>query len=855
MISTVQESNKNICSAKNCSCLSIEDTLENFQTCEEGLDEKEAEKRLKRYGLNDIEAQKVSLLKIFASQFANFLMLLLFFGAASSFFMGEVKDGLVILSLLVINGALGTFQEYRAEKLTQVLRKHIPQKVRVRRNGEERVIYRSGLTVGDIVLVASGQIIPADMRIIKSFGLTVDESALTGESVGVPKRAEEIIADSGPICRSDNLVFAGTVAMSGNCEAVVIGIGKNTEFGKIASLAHSAKKSSSFLKQINNLSSFLFRSSLITTALIFIALIALKPDFGIHNIFLFVVALAIAIEPEMLPLISTLVVTKASQRLAKKGILIKRLSALEDLGSINIICTDKTGTITENVLAIVDVISSNKHECLKYALLSSDKIVDKENLSAGSFDAAIFSRASKKIISETKKTEFKWRGNFDPDFRWQFNIIKTFNGYEVAIKGAAESILKRCRLNGKDQSLLLEQAKALGGQGLRLLCVAKGTIDAKKKYGHKDLKGLEFMGFITFEDPIKETATSALAAANNLGIEIKILTGDSAEVAAVVAKKIGLKATLNQIVTGEEFAKADEDEKNRMCRETVIFARVDPAEKYEIISRLFKNNSVLFLGEGINDAPSLKAANVGMVVQEASDIAQESADIILTEPDLLGIVESVELGRSAINNISRYISINMTQNFGELYTIMLLIILLPTLPILPTQLLLIDFLTELIIPFIVLGNIGLGLVELKKPICLNVRRTCFQSLILACVIMVAQTTLYYMFRDAPQDLFRTLWLIQMILLLFVLTISLRSSDWFFKAARIPLPNVLMLVAIAIFVVLSPFIAPINNWFHLQPYNLIYLIPIFITIIISGTILEILKMEIGRKVLDRDITSC
>ena len=809
-----------------------------LKTGAQGLSEAEAKERLKQYGLNDVEAQKVSLIRIFIKQYANFLMLLLALGAGFSLFLGELVDGLVIAAILAINGILGTIQEYKAEKLTQVLKKHIPQKVNVRRGGQEKIIHRSELTVGDIVIINSGQIISADMRVIKNFGLTVDESSLTGESIGINKQTEILDKEPAGVHECKNVLFAGTVAISGGGEAVVYGTGKNTEFGKIINLTHTSKKRSSFLQQIQHLSDFLFKATLIITGVLFLVLILFKPDFGLNNIFLFAVALAIAIVPEMLPLISTIALTRASLLLAKNGVLVKRLSALEDLGGVNIICTDKTGTITENVLKVKDIIAASKEECLKYALLSSAEVADKEHLLAGSFDAALFAESEKNLIAEFQKTQFIWQENFNPQFRWQFNVFKKFSGSEIAVKGAPEILLERCELLDGEKQNLLVQASNFGKQGLRVLCVAKSEIATKKEYQEKDLHKLKFLGFITFEDPIKDTAKEALQEANHLGLEIKILTGDAPEVATAVARQIGLVVADKQIISGVEFSKATDEVKNRLCVEAIIFARFNPTEKFEIIRRLAVNNSVMFLGEGINDAPSLKIADVGMVVKEASDIAQESADIILTKPDLLTIIKSVILGRQIMSNIAKYILITLTGNFGGLYAISLLSIISPILPLLPTQVLLENILTD--VPMIALVNAPVGRNELKKPMRANIRSLGFQATILGFATIFLQFIFYRLFEHLPHDLFRTLWLVEIILFEFVLIISLRSSDWFWKAAPMPFKTGLFFFVIVIFTIFSPFIYPFNEWFHLQPYSAAFLVPIFLIVGLGLFLVEITK---------------
>ncbi|MEN9341788.1 MAG: hypothetical protein RIQ54_44 [Candidatus Parcubacteria bacterium] len=810
-----------------------------LHTTDSGLSETEAARRLRELGGNDTQASTVSLFSIFAKQYANFLMLLLAFGAGLSLFLGQTVDGLVILSILVINGVLGTFQEYRAQQTSLALRKHIPQRVSVRRDGVVKIIQRSQLVPGDVVVIQSGQIISADMRLIKNFGLIVDESSLTGESTGIVKHAEPLAVTPSAIHECSNILFSGTVSIAGGGEAIVFATGKQSEFGKIITLTHTSKKRSSFLEQIHLLSDFLFRATIIITALLFLILLIFKPGLHINSIFLFAVALAIAIVPEMLPLISTIALTKGSLSLVAHGVLIKRLSALEDLGGVSVICIDKTGTITKNILSVVSVIADDQAQCVRYGLLASAHLQDKDNLLAGSFDAALFAYAPAQQIQNFHDTHFVWQESFDPRYRWQFGVfVDSRGGFVAAVKGAPESIIERCQLSVAEKQAIMKRVSDLGSEGLRSMAVASGAVSSKKTYNEKDLKRLTFRGLITFEDPIKDTASQALSEARRIGLVVKVLTGDAPEVAAAVAHKIGISTTPQEIVTGAQFMNASDEEKNRLVRDSVIFARVTPTDKFEIIRRLAVRESVLFLGEGINDAPSLKVADVGMVVQEASDIAQESADIILTESDLLTIVKSVILGRQIMSNISRYILITLTGNFSGLYALSLLSIISPILPLLPSQVLLENILTD--VPMIALVNDPAGQAELEKPIRTDIRQLGFQATILGFSAIFLQFLFYRLFAHLPADLFRTLWLTEIILFEFVLIVSLRSKDWFWRGARIPVTTALFFCAVLVFVLFLPFIAPINSWFHLVPYDLIYLIPIFATVFFGGLLVELPK---------------
>lgn len=816
----------------------IEEIFDLLETSVDGLSSKKIEEKEKTES-NVFAVKKISLLKIFFKQYQNFLILLLAIGAVTSILLGQFTDGLIIFAILILNGILGAYQEYKAEKLNTALNAHIPQKVSVRRQGKEIMIDRKDLVSGDIVILSSGQIAPADIRLIKNFGLMVDESALTGESVGIAKQVKELDIVPKSLIEMVNIVFAGTIISQGQGEGVVIATGERTEFGKIISFTGSAKKRSSFLNQINSLSDFLFKATLLVAGLLFIMLIVFKSELGINNIFLFVIAISIAIVPEMLPLISIIALTKTSIKLVKKGVLVKRLSSLEDLGGIEVICTDKTGTITENVLKIFEIISKKKDDCLKYALMASQNTTDSDHILAGSFDSAIWEQADenlKKLVTESKRI---WQNSFDPVFRWQFSVYSDGAVAEVVIKGSPESIIARCKLNAEEKEKFLLQAKEFGSRGFRVLAVAKGNIEMQEKYNERSISDLDFLGFINFNDPIKSTTAKALRLAKELGLQIKILTGDTLEVAKQVSKKIGMKINDDEIVTGEELSKiAEIDKKMEVILKAKIFARVNPKEKYEIVQILAKKYSVMFLGEGINDAPALKQADVGMVVQEASDIAKEAADIVLTKPDLYVIIESINYGRQIMSNIGNYILITLAGNFGSLYSISLVSIIFPILPLLPIQILFENLVTD--VPMISMVNESVGQKVKRVPMKQNIRQIAFHSTILGGVILLIQFVFFQLFSDLPPDIFRTLWLTEIVLFEFSLIISLRTTEWFWKAPRLSFATLGLFVLVIAGMLFLPFISPLNDWFHLQAYEPIYILYILGIVIAGLFITELVK---------------
>lgn len=822
---------------------SEEEVLSEVRSDYSGLFHDEVKLRVKRDGKNEILVAGLSIWRIFFSQYANFLMLLLIIGAALSFYLGEQTDGLVLVAVLLINGILGTYQEYKAERLSRVLNKHLPQNVKVRRENKESIVNREDLVVGDIVLLEIGQMVPADLRIIKSYGVLVDESILTGESAGVAKSSERLHTIPKSVTGMTNILFKGTIVLNGSCEGVVVAAGAATEFGQVISFTNHTKKRSSFLRQINELSSFLFKMTVITSSALFLVLWFLKPELGVNHIFLFAIALAIAIVPEMLPLISTIALSRASLLLMKRGVLIKRLSSLEDLGAVEILCVDKTGTITKNILTVREIVAPKPDKCLHYAIMASNVTANKDFVLSGSFDVAIRNRANKQVLDEADEGLRIWEESFDPKYKWQFNVISN-NGFEMAIKGAPEAILDKSSVPANEKERLLHKVASLGRKGLRVLAVAKATMNRKERYSSEDIKDLDYLGLIVFEDPIKHTAKLAIKQAELMGIKIKILTGDAPEVAMHVAQEAGIMVAEHEVLTGTDLQDMGVSHRIEAIKNTKIFARVNPQQKYEILQVFNQHHSVMFLGEGINDAPAIKSADVGMVVEEASDIAKETADIVLTKPDLGVIIESIYLGRQIMHNIAKYILITLTGNFGSLYGLGLISTVSPILPLLPTQVLLENILTD--VPMIGVVNNKINAQEQQKPFRQNIREIGFAATILGLAMMLIQFVFYQMFRELPTELFRTLWLIEIVLLEFTLIISLRTTDWFWRASILSVKSFVLFVGVIALTLALPFIPWLGQALYLVPYQFEYLIPIGM-MIIAG----IIMVEIGKRVVFRN----
>jgi Mg2+-importing ATPase len=353
-----------------------------------------------------------------------------------------------------------------------------------------------------------------------------------------------------------------------------------------------------------------------------------------------------------------------------------------------------------------------------------------------------------------------------------------------------------------------------------------------------------YVGHIVFEDPIKESTAETLKRAGELGLEIKILTGDSAEVALHVAQGLGMNIQPSEVFIGSDIENIEEEKRYNAFKYIKIFARVNPKEKYAIIKALSSHHSVMFLGEGVNDAPALKTADVGMVVEEASDIAKESADIVLTQRDLSVIVEAIYLGRQIMNNIGKYILITLTGNFGSLYSLSLISIISKSLPLLPTQVLLENILTD--VPMISVVNSPISKSEERRPVKQNIKGICYTAVSLGFATLFVQFLFYKFFSYLPEDLFRTLWLIEIILFEFILIVSLRTNDWFWKAPPLRRQTVIFFLGVVLFTVLMPFVPLLQKAFHLAPYGIKYALPVVGTVLFGFAVVEVMKRFVFSK---------
>jgi P-type Mg2+ transporter len=838
---------------------SVNEIFDIFGTSESGLSEKKALSFQEKYGLNEIKTSNINALAIFIRQLKSPFAYLLLIAAIISIFIGQPIDSITVLSFIVINVAIGFLQEYRAQRAVVLLQKFIPQKVKVLRGGKEVIIDKKFLVPGDIIFLEAGDTAPADLRIISVDNLLMNESVLTGESVPTYKSPEALREPEDEIFKAQNIIFSGTSVVSGKAESIVIGTGKDTVFGGIAKAITDIKKESSYEKSILYFCRLILKIVVTTIILIFIANILLTGISDIWDLFLFSVALIVSILPEALPAVVTFSLSNGSLKLAKQKVVVKRLSAVEDLGNIEVLCTDKTGTLTENKLSLKEIVSSDKEKCFLYGLLNINtysKSVKTEEKILNPFDSALYKRAPENIFRKIKKFQIISELQFDSYRMRSALLVQSANGERIIIvKGSPESVLKNClkssgqRSKEFDRKEILEDIKREGDEGKRVLALAFKKIDKEKnEIKIQDEKALTFLGYFVFEDPLKSSAKEAIELSKKLGVQIKIITGDSKEVAGYVAGKTGLAANINDIISGQDMEKMIPEDFDDACQEKSVFARISPDLKQKIIKSLQKSREVAFMGEGVNDAPALKTADVGIAVVEASDISRESADVVLLQKDLRVIVNGIKEGRIIFANINKYIKCALASNFGNFYSIAVLSIFINFLPMLPVQILLGNILSDF--PLISIATDSVDVEELRKPKNYQLHMVLPLIISLALVSTVFDFIFFAIFfKQSPANI-QTLWYIESILTELLLIFIIRTKGVFYKAKRPSLWLLSLIIIDGIFVVALPFLKIGQEWFHFVRPPIVPLLIVFglnIAYFVTSELVKLIYFR-GREVI-------
>lgn len=677
---------------------SVDDALELCASSSSGLSEEEAARRLAAHGYNEIASEKsLSWERRLFRALRNPLVILLFVLAAVSLGSGDGRSAVVIALMITLGVALRFIQESRADASAAALRAMIHVTTTVRRNGGQKEIPLREVVPGDIVIVAAGDMIPADVRLLGARDLFVSQASLTGESLPIEKsEAPERVSDATPALERRNLCFLGTSVQSGTGSAVVVRTGGATLFGSIASHMTVESPPSAFDRGITRFTWLMIRFIVVLVPLVFIVNGLTKHDW--KEAFFFSLAVAVGLTPEMLPMIVSVSLAKGAVAMSRTKVIVKRLDAIQDIGAMDILCTDKTGTLTMDTVILERYCDAGGRDTAR-VLLDALLISRAQTGLRSALDVAVLQhepRHPELALEQYRKVD---EIPFDFSRRMMSVVVETPSSrLRLLVKGAPEEILSRCTSFEIDGALfpaepafadaLREQYDALSAQGFRVLAVAHRDVTLKPTFTKEDERDLVLSGYIAFLDPPKESAAPAIAALEEAGIRVKVLTGDNELVTRAICTLVHLPTTPEDVLLGAEIAQMSDADLRGAVDRVAIFARLAPEDKARIIRALQALGHVVgYLGDGINDAPALRAADVGISAEGGVDVAREAADIILLEKSLMVLQEGVLEGRKVFANILKYIRMGASSNFGNMLSVLGASALLPFVPMAPIQVL------------------------------------------------------------------------------------------------------------------------------------------------------------------------
>ena len=845
-----------------------------------GLDEDVIRKRKEIYGKNKLEENKKEGLFIkFIKQFNDFMIIILIIAsiisAGISYYEGsnDYFDSIIIIAIVVFNAIMGLVQETKAEKALDDLKKLTSPIAKVKRNGKISNVKTEEIVPGDIIVLETGNYVPADGRLISSFNLKVEESALTGENLPVLKNADIILNSKTNIADTVNMVFATTVVVGGHAEAIVTDIGMDTKVGKIAKMIITDKSPETPIqKKLAEVGKYLGIGCLSICAIIFI--IGLLKKIEPIEMFMTSVGLAVAAIPEGLPAIVTIMLSIGVTKMARKNAIIRKLPAVETLGSSSVICSDKTGTLTQNKMKVVDIfdvsgsaLKLSKNFILKLATMCTDvvstyengkEIIDGDPTEIAIANAALEVKQNRDEIYANEKRIYDIP--FDSERKLMSTIHKIGNKYRIITKGAPDVLFKRCTRYYLDSQInkltettinkLSNYNSMMSNKALRVIGVAYKDLDSLPyNINSKSIENdLIFVGLIGMIDPPRDGVKEAVHVCRNAGIKTVMITGDHINTAKAIAKELGILKNQDLAITGEELDKIPEKELNKNIMKYSVFARVSPEHKVKIVKAFQKTEAVVAMtGDGVNDAPALKIADIGIAMgKNGTDVAKSASDMILTDDNFITIVEAVKMGRNIFENIRKAVHFLIATNIGEIVTIFVGILLGLKSPLLAIQLLWINLVTDS------LPAIALGLEKPEKDIMNKKPRESKKGIfadglwikIFVEGIMLGMLTLLAF--SIGNKLYgievgRTMAFVTLGVLELVHSFNIKSDDSIFKSGIIEnkylLGSFLIGTLLQIIVVVIPSIAQI---FKLVPLNVIQWIYIVIISILPLPIIEIQK---------------
>ena len=821
--------------------------LESLHTSREGLTEAEARRRLERFGANTLKGKKpVGALGLLLSQYKSPIILLLLFACLLSFVLHDHVDALIILAILLISGLLGFWQEYGASNAVAKLLAIVQIKATVRRQGPPQEIPVEEIVPGDVILLKAGDVIPGDCLIIESKDLFVDEAPLTGETFPVEKAVSTLPADAS-LSQRTNALFMGTHVVSGTAVAVVVFTGAASVFGQVSQRLELKAPETEFERGVRRFGYFLMEVTLLLVIAIFAINVYLARP--VLESFLFSLALAVGLTPQLLPAVISVNLATGAKRMAREKVIVKRLAAIENFGSMNVLCADKTGTITSGVAQVQGALGLNgqaSDKVMLYAYLNSVY----ESGFANPIDEAIRQYCCPNITSWHKVDEVPY------DFiRKRLSVLVARDGDHLMItKGALKNVLEACTTAelGSGEVVPLETAQEeiqrnfsqFSEQGLRTLGIAYRALGPAAAIGKDDEHDMTFLGFLLILDPPKPGVIETIKRLKKLGVSLKIITGDNRLVAAGLGKQVGLKS--GALLTGPDLRQLRDEALLHQVRNTQIFAEVEPNQKERIILALRKAGNVVgFMGDGINDPPALHAADVSLSVDSAVDVAKEAADIVLLEKDLEVLVKGVKEGRTTFANTLKYVFMATSANFGNMFSMAGASLFLSFLPLLPKQILLTNLFTDFPEMTIATDSVDPEMVERPRRWDLRfIRRFMLTFGLISSIFDYVTFGVLLWLLNATPDQFRTGWFQESVISAAVIVLVIRSRRPFFKSR----PGTHLLAATLLVVggtVLFPY-TPLGVFFNFQPLTVEFLLVIGLVLLLYVFSAELAKHQFYRR---------
>ena len=828
--------------------LSASEISQRLGAAKNGLSSEEARQRLAQYGSNLLKPPKRSnALALLLAQFKSPIILILLFATGLSLFLHDPINALIILTIVFVSGLLGFWQEHSATNAVEKLLAMVQIKATVLRDGSPHEIPVEEIVPGDIVTLSAGDIVPGDCLIDESKDLFVDEATLTGETYPVEKSVGVLAAET-PLGKRTNSVWMGTHVVSGSAQALVARTGKQTEFGSVSERLKLRPQETEFESGIRRFGYFLMEVTLLLVMAIFAINVYLARP--ILDSLLFSLALAVGLTPQLLPAIISINLARGAKRMAEAKVIVKRLASIENFGSMNVICSDKTGTLTEGIVRLqsaLDVAGNASDNVLLHAYLNAFYETGFNN----PIDEAIRTHRTFDLSGYTKVDEVPY------DFlRKRLSILVAHDGTHLMVtKGALQNVLDVCSTvqDGAGAAVdiagvreqIQQRLEEFSSKGFRTLGVAYKDLGSVSLMGKGDEADMIFLGFLVLFDPPKANIVETIASLKSLGVSLKIITGDNRLVAASVSQQLGLSNT--KILAGPDLRQLSDGALLNQVVDVDVFAEIEPNQKERIILALKKAGNVVgYMGDGINDASALHAADVGISVESAVDVAKEAADIVLLEKDLGVLVQGVREGRTTFANTLKYVFMATSANFGNMFSMAGISLFLPFLPLLPTQILLTNLLTDFPEMTIATDRVDGEMVDHpRRWDIVAIRKFMITFGLVSSVFDFLTFGAFLLILHATQDQFRTGWFLESVVSACLIVLVIRSRKPFFKSRPAKGLLIATLLTVAVTVIL-PY-TPLAGVFGFTRLPLSFLLLIAVIVILYIVAAETVKMFFYKRV--------